>query len=455
VQTKIICTIGPASRSKTKIKKMIRAGMNVARINFSHGTQKSNGELIDNIRLAACESKKNIGIMADLQGPRIRIANVQDSILLKQGEIVFLREKYTGDLEKKGKKNIGIDKANLLKYLKKGDLVYLDNGMLELIILSKSLGKAKCKVQTGGELKSRKGVNISRISSRLGSLTTEDKSNLKFALGKDVDFIAMSFVKTARDIIRLSKLIKKMMPGIKSNRLPLIVAKIETQEAITNFDKILKVADAILIARGDLALELPLEQIPVLQKEMIKKCLHNARPVIVATQMLESMMENPRPTRAEITDVANAVIDNTDSLTLSGETAMGKYPVKVVRTMSKIIRYTEAGPYNDLDYSKFLIKELIPIAFIAQTATTLARQTKTNNIIIRNAPLAVIYEVSRFRPEINIWYFTKSRYIARRISLVWGARTISNLKKIKGGYILINGVPAGNGKIECNIEKGE
>ncbi len=434
---------------------MIEAGMNMARINFSHGTQESNGSLIENVRLAAHASKKNVGIMADLQGPRIRIANIEDSVLLKKGEIIFLKEKYTGEFKKQGKKNLGIDKAHLLKYLKKGDPIYIDNGMLELITLSKSSGKAKCKVQTGGELKSRKGVNIPRISSKLGSLTAEDKSNLKFALGKDVDFIAMSFVKTARDIVRLSKIIRKMMPGIESDRLPLVVAKIETQEAIANFDKILKVTDAILIARGDLALELPLEQIPVLQKDMIKKCLHNARPVIVATQMLESMMDNPRPTRAEITDVANAVIDNTDALTLSGETAMGKYPVKTVRTMSKIIRYTETGPYNDLDYSKFLIRELIPLAFVAQTATTLANQTNMKNIIVRNAPLAVVYEVSRFRPEINIWYFTKSKYIARRLSLAWGVRTASSLKKIKGGYILINGVPAENGKIECNIEKGE
>jgi len=434
---------------------MIEAGMTVARVNFSHGSQKSNGELINSVRSAANASKKNVGIMADLQGPRIRILNVKQSISIKEGEIIFLREGYTKEPKKINKLSIGIDKTGLLKYLKKKDPIYIDNGMIELTVISKRKGWAKCKVETGGEIKSRKGVNIPRISSKLGALTVNDKKNLKFALGKNVDFIAMSFVKTARDIVGLAKIVKKMLPGIDSHRLPMIIAKIETQEAIANFDSILKVVDGIMVARGDLAIELPLEQIPVLQKDMIGKCLHNAKPVIVATQMLESMMENPRPTRAEITDVANAVIDHTDALMLSGETAMGKHPVKTVRIMSKIIRYTEAGPYDDMDYSRIFIRELIPIAFIAQTAVALADQTNMNNIIVRNAPLAVVYEVSRFRPEINIWYLTKSRYISRRVSLAWGVQTISSLKNIKGGYILINGVPSKNGKIEYNIEEGK
>lgn len=429
--------------------------MTVARVNFSHGSQKSNGKLIDNIRLAVSANKKNVGIMADLQGPRIRILNVKQSVSIKEGGIIFLREGYAGEPEKKNKLNIGIDKTGLLKYLKKKDSIYIDNGMMELLVISRGKGWAKCKVLVGGEIKSRKGVNIPRISSKLGALTVNDKKNLKFALGKNVDFIAMSFVKTSRDIIRLAKIIKKMLPGIDSRRFPMIIAKIETQAAIANFDSILKVVDGVMIARGDLAIELPLEQIPVLQKEMIGKCLHNAKPVIVATQMLESMMENPRPTRAEITDVANAVIDHTDALMLSGETAMGKYPVKTVRIMSKIIRYTEAGPYDDMDYNKIFIRELIPMAFIAQTAVALAGQTNMNNIIVRNAPLAVVYKVSRFRPEINIWYLTKSKYIARKVSLVWGVQAISSLKNIKGGYILINGVPAENGKIEYNIEEGK
>jgi pyruvate kinase len=207
-----------------------------------------------------------------------------------------------------------------------------------------------------------------------------------------------------------------------------------------------------MVARGDLAIELPMEQVPALQKMMIKKCLHNARPVIVATQMLESMMVNPRPTRAEITDVANAVIDHSDALMLSGESAMGKYPVKSVRTMSKIIEYTETSPYDDMDYKEMMFKELAPFSFVARAAVKLALEMGTKKIIIRNSPLAMAYQVSRFRPGIKILCLVKSVYEARKLSLVWGVEAVMSLGEISGSYVLVEGISSWEGKIEYRIK---
>jgi pyruvate kinase len=450
MHTKIVCTIGPSSASKNKLKAMINSGLSVARINLSHGSHESDEALIHNVRLAAKECQKFIGVMIDLQGPRLRILSLEKPVIVRDGEMVVL---YEGASNKKEKDfSLGIDGKGLLKYLEKGDFILIDNGMVELEVWSVVGGKILCKVKTGGEIGLRKGLNIPRLSSRMSAFTPKDEKDLEFALSVGVDFIAMSFVKTEKNIIDLKKKIKKLASQKSFYELPFIVAKIETQMSVNNFDKILKEADGIMVARGDLAIELPMEQVPALQKMMIKKCLHNARPVIVATQMLESMMVNPRPTRAEITDVANAVIDHSDALMLSGESAMGKYPVKSVRTMSKIIEYTETSPYDDMDYKEMMFKELAPFSFVARAAVKLALEMGTKKIIIRNSPLAMAYQVSRFRPGIKILCLVKSVYEARKLSLVWGVEAVMSLGEISGSYVLVEGISSWEGKIEYRIK---
>jgi pyruvate kinase len=454
MHTKIVCTIGPASKSKTKLTKMIRAGMSVARINSSHGTHETNGELIKNVRRASSEVKANVGIMVDLQGPRIRIKKLKREIHIRKGQEIFFYEGKNGaSTWKGGKVYLGIDSKNLLKHMKLKDVIYIDNGMMEVEVIKKSRRYLKCKVLVGGIVKSRKGVNIPRIALQMEALTKSDKVNLEFALSQNVDFIAMSFVRIADDIKKLKKLIKKMLPGVDASDLPEVIAKIETREAVVNFDEILKEVDGVMIARGDLGIELPVEQIPMIQKDMIKKCMDNAKPVIVATQMLESMMENPRPTRAEITDVSNAVIDHTDAVMLSGESAMGLYPLKTVQVMFRIIGYTEESPYDDIDYNKMPKKELIPFVLVARSAVSLAVEMGFEHLVIRNTPLMMAYKVARFRPEINIWYFTKNKVEARRLSLVWGVKAVEKLEKVRGGFVLIDGVSNENGKIEYRITR--
>ena len=453
MHTKIVCTIGPASESKARLKKMIQAGMTVARLNFSHGDYKSHAALIKHIRQGAEELGRDVGIMADLQGPRIRVADLSEDIKIIEGQVVYLVGDGDGKQNSPARREavIGVDGVGSLQFLKKGNPVFIDNGMMELVVVGKKGAKVMCRVKVGGTVKKRKGVNIPGISRKIGALTDVDKDNLRFALAHDIDFVAMSFVKTARDILDLKKLIKKHLPGCSEKNLPTIIAKIETEEAVVNFDSILRVVDGVMIARGDLAIEMPLEKIPAMQKEMVTKCLHNAKPVIVATQMLESMMENPRPTRAEITDVANAVIDHADALMLSGESAMGKYPVKSVQVMAKIAQHTETGPYDDIDYGKIFIKHLVPFTLVAKAAVLMAHEMNIRNIIIRNTPLAMAYKVARFRQPADIWYLTKNRHEARRLSLVWGVRAVADAGEVQGDFVLIDGVSRENGRIEYRI----
>ncbi|MBD3300709.1 MAG: pyruvate kinase [Candidatus Moranbacteria bacterium] len=448
MQTKIICTIGPASRYKTTLKKMITKGMRVARINFSHGSHKSNGELLKNIRTVAADLNREIGILTDLQGPRIRVKDLTEDLVIKKGQTIFIYDRQ--EVEKKGGCNacLGIDSPNLVRFLKKDDLIYIDGGMMELKVTKKDRQGVFCKVIVGGVIKSRKGLNIPKLNPKMEAFTRSDRENLEYMLSQNVDFIAMSFVKSAKDILNLKKHIRKILKTEDPLDIPDVVAKIETIEGVENFDEILKVSDGIMIARGDLAIEIPLEQVPQLQKTMIKKCLDRARPVVVATQMLESMMENPRPTRAEISDVANAVIDHTDCVMLSGESAMGKYPAETVGTMSRIIKYTEAGPYDDVDLVKAETEESVILCFVAKSAIMLAKEMDIKTIVIHKSPLEMARRVSQFRPELKIIYLTKDKRAARKLAPVWGMRIRNKLSQIKGSYVIIKNVNNGEGKIE-------
>ena len=338
-QTKIICTIGPASEDIRVLTKMAKAGMDIARLNFSHGSYENHAKLIKEIRSVSKKLKKPIAILQDLQGPKIRIAELAKPLTIKKDQQIVIGQDLEMDLD-------------ISSSVKKGERILIEDGLMELKIVkvvpakigSKSNGKIYCKVKNGGVVKSHKGVNLPDSTITFPIITAKDVEDLKFGLKQGVDSVALSFVRDAKDINKLKKLILKFLP--KGKRAPKIIAKIERKEALVNFDKILKATDAVMVARGDLGVEIPDSKVPIIQKDIITKCNMNGKPVIVATQMLDSMIRNPRPTRAEVSDVANAVIDRADAVMLSGETASGKYPVEAVAEMNRIVKVTESSSYD-------------------------------------------------------------------------------------------------------------
>jgi len=393
-RTKIICTLGPASEKEAVISSMIKSGMNNARLNFSHGTYNSHKKLIKNIRAAAKKNKKIIGIIADLQGPKIRVGDLgPEGINLENGSTVVLT---TG---RPDKKKISVTYNNLHRDAKAGDRLLLDDGLLELKA-EKIKGKdIYCKVINGGRLTSHKGVNLPDSNIRLSSLTKKDGEDLAFAMGQGVDFVAISFVRTPGDIRTLKRLIDKNAKKLKSKK-PRTIVKIEKGEALENFVEILKSVDAVMVARGDLAIETPAEDVPLRQKEIVALCRQAAKPVIVATQMLDSMIRNPRPTRAEVSDVANAVMDNVDAVMLSGESASGKYPVEAVKMMNKIILETEASPYDDVDVRADCAPD--GAEGIAEKACVLAKEKSIRQIIDLSGKDLYKF-ASKWRPEADIF----------------------------------------------------
>ena len=343
-QTKIVCTIGPACDRVTTLTSMIKAGMNVARLNFSHGTHTGHAALVKNVRSAARASGKPLTLIGDLQGPKIRLGELPEKgISLAAGsEVVFSPEKpyehKTGHLP--------VTFAHLANDVKPGHRILIDDGIIELVVKKVAKGLIFVKVRNSGKVTSHKGMNFPDSTLSLSSLTPKDHKDIEFGVAQEVDWMAISFVTSAKDVKKLRFLIKKA--GKPSQVLPKIIVKIEKHEAITNFDEILKVADGIMVARGDLGVEISAEEVPVRQKEIIEKCRLAGKPVVVATQMLNSMIYNPRPTRAEVSDVANAVFDHTSAVMLSGESATGKYPLKSVQMMSKIIKEAESSPFDDV-----------------------------------------------------------------------------------------------------------
>jgi len=333
---KIVCTIGPATSSPRMIEKLIYAGMDVARLNFSHGDYKTYERLIETIRAKSQKLKKPIAIVQDLQGPKIRTGKIKNGkIILKKGQRLTLTTKEVlGD-----QKRISVPYKPLSRSLKRGNPILIDDGLIELVVLKTRGSEIECRVITDGILREHKGVNVPYLKMRGESLTLKDKRDLAFGIRHSVDFVAISFVCRADDI----REVRRRIPKAKHIG---IIAKIEKRDAIDRFDEILQVSDAIMVARGDLAVESSSEIVPCLQKEIIQKCNQAMKPVITATQMLESMARNPRPTRAEASDVANAIVDGTDAVMLSSETAFGKYPVKSVMMMDRIIREMEQHDYQ-------------------------------------------------------------------------------------------------------------
>ena len=413
-KTKIIATIGPASKNKKVLKKMIMRGVNVCRLNFSHLNHSEAKEIISTIKEINQELHVHTAILADLQGPKIRVGKIKQPIQLKKGqEVVFSTKKRTQN-------TVYINYSNFAKDVKKGDRILIDDGKIALqTITSNNKDRVLLKVVFGGVLRSNKGVNLPNTKTTLSSLTTKDKKDLNFIVGEKIEWIALSFVRRAKDIEFLKKQIKKHKSTIK------VVAKIEKPEAINNIDEIIEVTDAVMVARGDLGVELPLHKVPVYQKLIVEKCIKNSKPVVIATQMLESMTTNISATRAEVNDVANSVIDGADAMMLSGETSIGKHPIRTIDTMRKIIRDVEKSEHNiskNITQRQFLKNKRLISNAICSNACQIAEKTKAKAIITITYSGYNTIKTSSFRPSAFIYTFTNNHTILNTLSLVWGVK---------------------------------
>lgn len=419
-RTKIVCTIGPASDKQEILESMFKAGMNVCRQNFSHGTHSYHRQLFKRIHLASKRVGEPAAVIGDLQGPKVRVGEMPEAgVEIKIGDKLVLStavKKYKNGI-------VPVTYKNLHKDVGKGDIIMLDDGLLELRVISVIGKKINTEVVVGGPLTSHKGINVPTATLGVPAITEKDKEDIKLAVDMGVDFVALSFVKSAKDIYDLRYIIKDLEKKIKKTDDPIkIIAKIEKHEAIRNIDEIVEATDGIMIARGDLGIETPAEEVPLVQKSIIEKCLNAAKPVIVATQMLESMTKKPRPTRAEVSDVANAVIDHTDAVMLSGETATGVYPRKTVETMAKIITETEESHYDDMIFKGYL-KKLQPIdEAVSRSAQLLATGVGAKLILTASMSGNAGRLVSRYRPELPIFVTTDDNRVMRQLNLSWAVR---------------------------------
>ena len=415
-KTKIVATIGPSSSSKSVLKEMARKGMNVARLNFSHGSYKDHEEVIKRIREVNEETGLNIALLADLQGPKIRTRKMKDNgVLLEDGKTVTITidDELEGTAEK-----FAINYKSLPKDVKKGELILLDDGKIQLVVVeTNGMDTVKAKVNHGGILSSNKGVNLPNTSISLPCLTEKDLEDLKFAIEQNFDWIGLSFVRSARDIIELKHIIAHNQCKAK------VIAKIEKPEAVEDIDDIIKESDALMVARGDLGVEIPMEDVPLVQKMLIQKCYLHARPIIVATQMMESMIDNITPTRAEVNDVANAVLDGADAVMLSGETSVGKFPVEVIDAMSKIVIKMET---SEAIYHKEALPEKNQDRFISDSicfnATRLSQRVNAKSIVTMTFSGYTAYKIASQRPKAPIYIFTGNKQILTQINLIWGVR---------------------------------
>lgn len=444
-RTKVVATIGPASETRKMMSDMIKAGMNVARLNFSHGTHAHHAKLIKNLRAAAQSAGATLAIIQDLQGPRIRIGEVAEKgvAVKKGGEVILAPENFRAP--KKTAKSpavyLPIQYPQLYRDLSAGDPILIDDATIELKVKSIKNKLIKCEVMTEGIIRTHKGMNFPKSKIKCPPVTAKDLQDVEFGVRSGVDYIALSFVSDEKDVLSLrrrlflleKKYLNLKMDGKKETDKPAekgklsgehirIVAKIERREAVDNFDRILEAADGIMVARGDLGIELPLEELPMLQKSMIEKCRQAGKPVIVATQMLESMIKNPLPTRAEVSDVANAVLDGTDAIMLSGESATGKYPLRAVQYMSKIARHMEQEEVVEQEAREGLFKNSKSItqviSFIAQD---LAEDTASAKLIICATTSGfTARNISRFRPAVPIIAVTPSPLTRNQLALSWG-----------------------------------
>lgn len=417
-KTKIVCTIGPTSESKEIFSELVKKGLNVARLNFSHGNHEEHLERIRMIKEVREELGIPIAILLDTKGPEIRTGDFEEGVAeLKEGqEFILTTENVIGD---ESKCSISYDK--LPEDVKKGDRILIDDGLIELEVISTlDNNNIKCRVNNGGVVKNKKGVNVPGVKINLPATTKKDISDIEFGIENGIDYIAASFIRKAEDVHEIRRILEKN----NAHHIQ-IISKIENQEGLDNIDEIIEVSDGIMVARGDLGVEIPTEMVPLAQKEMISKCNKVGKPVITATQMLDSMMRNPRPTRAEVTDVANAIFDGTDAIMLSGETAAGKYPVEAVRTMANIAERTE----QSLDYEAILKrrasdKETSVTYAVSHATCNTAHDLGASAIISATSSGFTARMVSKFRPKAPIIAATTRPEILRRLVLVWGVKPV-------------------------------
>ncbi|MFC7373398.1 pyruvate kinase [Fictibacillus iocasae] len=420
-KTKIVCTIGPASESVEKLSQLIEAGMNVARLNFSHGDFEEHGARIKNIREAANALGKTVAILLDTKGPEIRTQTLENGVAeLKAGqELIVSMTEVVGNENK-----ISISYPGLIEDVHVGSRILLDDGLIELEVTGIGNGELQTKVLNSGTLKNKKGVNVPNVSVKLPGITDKDAKDIEFGIQQGVDFIAASFVRRATDVLEIRDILER------NNAADIqIIPKIENQEGVDNIDEILAVSDGLMVARGDLGVEIPAEEVPLVQKMLIKKCNELGKPVITATQMLDSMQRNPRPTRAEASDVANAIFDGTDAIMLSGETAAGTYPVEAVQTMHKIASRAESS----LDYRNILSlrskesKTTITDA-ISQSVSFTALNLEANAVITATEKGQTARSISKYRPKAPIIAVTSNEDVCRKLSLVWGVTPVKGEK---------------------------
>ncbi len=441
-RTKIVSTLGPASTDIKVIEVLIEAGVNVFRMNFSHGTHEEHRQRIIYAREAARKLGKDVAILQDLQGPKIRVGEIENgAMLLQRGNQLILttEEGADGDADR-----VFVSYPTLPEDVELGGRILLDDGLLELKVLDTTEKDVITEVVVGGPLRSRKGVNLPHLRASVPALTEKDSADLEFGISMEVDVIALSFVRDESDVTDLVQRIRNSGKQIS------VIAKIEKPEAVRKIDQILEQADGIMVARGDLGIEMPMEQVPGTQKQIILKCRQAAKPVITATQMLESMIENPRPTRAEASDVANAVLDGSDALMLSGETAVGKHPIRVVEAMDSIIREAEryALPPSLGAEEEWLSDTLTES--ISNNAYELAEQVDAKAIACLTSSGKTARSISRHRPNIPVYAFTNHEKVVQQLALTWGTKAfaIPFQRDTDGGVKLVLQILKSRGLVE-------
>jgi pyruvate kinase len=412
IKTKIVATIGPSSSSKKMLQKLVEEGMCVARLNFSHGSYESHAEVIHAIRSLSRSMNRPIGVLLDLQGPKIRVGKLvghKPVRLRKDKEFAITTRPITGT-----SKEVSTTYPNLAKDVKVNDTLLLDDGLIRLQACAIEGQTVKCRVVTGGYLKEHKGINLPGVQVSASSLTEKDKRDVGFGIKNGVDYFALSFVRTAHDLLQIKGLIEKQGASIP------VIAKIEKPEAVENLDKILEVADGIMVARGDLGVELEPELVPTIQKNIIQKAVQKNKPVITATQMLETMSNNPIPTRAETSDVANAIIDGTDAVMLSGETASGKYPAESVRMMAKIARQAEESSFMRYNIQYASDPADLVTHAVAQSAVNILHEINAKCIVAFSISGSTAKQISKQRPSKPVYAFSSRKETYNRSSLLWG-----------------------------------
>jgi len=436
-RTKIVCTIGPASESRSNIEKMIAAGLNVARLNFSHGTYRHHAMLIRNIRGAAKVQHRSVAILQDLQGPRIRVGDLPKAgVRVKTGDsIALVPEKFKSGHANRGV-YIPIQFPTLYRYVKAGHPILIDDGKIELKVTSVKQGVIHCVVRIGDLITSHRGMNFPKSVISAPAVTDKDKQDLEFGLQQNVDFVALSFVRDADDVIQLRHFISKIekqlgrkaddfkkpahagsWPGTHTK----IIAKIERPQAVKNFESILKAADGIMVARGDLGLEMPLEDLPLVQKKIIRRCVEESKPVIVATQMLDSMIRYPMPTRAEVSDVANAILDGTDAIMLSGETATGKYPLRAVQVMTRIANEVESVEISEHEKIQDTLRKSDSVTETVSFAVqNIAVEVGARLIVCATTSGFTARSIVKYRPAIQVVAVAATEKIKNQLCLSWG-----------------------------------